>query len=94
MCYMTVLAAMLEPMKQGESREAIHEASAIIHMKYDGGLNQSNSSRQRKVASSGFADRADVREERKQGLIKPRDMSEQQEGCCCHLPRWRRVGEE
>lgn len=41
-CNNTALAAMLELMRQGESRKAIHEAPTIIQMKCDGALDQSS----------------------------------------------------
>lgn len=44
MCNKSALAAMLELMKHGESREAIHEALTIIQMKCDGALDQSSGS--------------------------------------------------
>ena len=44
MCNKSALAAMLELMKHGESREAIHEAPTIIQMICDGALDQSSGS--------------------------------------------------
>lgn len=44
MCNKSASAAMLELMKHGESREAIHEALTIIQMKCDGALDQSSGS--------------------------------------------------